>query len=195
MNVKSILRQAGIALALGAVSVAASAHTGHGTHGFFAGLEHPMGLDHLLAMVAVGVWSAAALPAGRKAWGPMAFIAALIGGAVLGTQGVALPLVESAIAMSVVLFGLMLVLARRLPVAAGLTVVAASAALHGLAHGAELPNGASFAAYAAGFVLTTAALHTSGLSLGLWLQRRQAWLWSALGLAVSASGLVLLARI
>lgn len=195
MNVTSLLRQAGIATTLGAVSVAASAHTGHGTHGFFAGMEHPLGLDHLLAMVAVGVWSAAALPAGRKAWGPMAFIAALTGGAVLGAQGFALPLVDSAIAMSVVLFGLMLVLARRLPAAAGLALIAVSASLHGLAHGAELPGGASFAAYAAGFVLTTAALHTSGLSLGLWLQHRQAWLWSALGLAVSASGLVMLARI
>lgn len=195
MNTKSLLSRSTLAVGLMAAAASASAHTGQGTLGFFAGLEHPMGLDHLLAMVAVGVWSAAALPAGRKAWGPVAFIAALIGGAALGAQGFALPLVDSAIAMSVVLFGLMLVLARRLPAAAGLALIAVSASLHGLAHGAELPGGASFAAYAAGFVLTTAALHTTGLSLGLWLQRRQGWLWSALGLAVSASGLVMLARL
>lgn len=190
----SLSRKLAGGVALLSLSTAAMAHTGHGTHGFFAGLEHPLGLDHLLAMVAVGVWSAAALPARRQWMGPAAFLAALTVGAALGVAGFGLPGVETGIAASVVMFGLMLAFARRLPAAAGLALTAGAAALHGLAHGAELPQGATFAAYAAGFLATTALLHVGGLGLGQSLDRAKAWVWRALGASVGMAGLALLVR-
>lgn len=186
---------AGLSLA----ATAACAHTGHGTHGLLDGLEHPFGLDHLLAMVAVGVWSSVALKGARQWLGPITFVAALTGGAALGVSGVSLPGVESFIALSVVLFGAMLLLARQMPVSLGLTLVAASAALHGLAHGAEIPAGASFAAYAAGFMLTTICLHIGGLSTGRWVQRAstqvQAWTWRTAAALLSGAGLWLFSRV
>jgi urease accessory protein len=193
-------RRVAAAVALLALAGTASAHTGHGTHGFFSGLEHPLGADHLLAMIAVGVWSVFGLPA-RRAWqGPAAFMAALVASAALGASGVTLPFLEHAIALSVVVSGLMLVLAtRRLPAAAGLVLVAVTASLHGLAHGGEAPGSASFAAYAAGFLLTTAALHVGGVVAGLSLRR--AWAehlpraLAGLGLACSGAGVLLLSRL
>jgi urease accessory protein len=177
----------------------AQAHTGHGTHGFFAGLEHPFGLDHLLAMVAVGVWSSVALRGARQWLGPLSFVTALTVGAALGVAGMAMPGVESLIALSVVMFGAMLLLARHLPVQAGLSLVAASALLHGLAHGAEIPVGSTFAAYALGFVMTTAALHLGGLVAGRWVQRTsalaQVWTWRAAAAALSGAGVWMLARV
>lgn len=86
----------------------AVAHTGHGTESFFTGLAHPFGLDHLLAMVAVGLWSVFALPA-RRAWaGPATFLLALACGALAGVGGMAPALLEPALAASVVMFGLLL---------------------------------------------------------------------------------------
>lgn len=189
------IRRAAVALTLATLAGSAAAHTGHGTHGFFAGLEHPFGLDHLLAMVAVGVWSAVALPGARRVWGPLCFVSVMLLGAGFGAGGVVLPFVEHGISASVVIFGLMLVLATRLPPAVGLALIAASAALHGLAHGSEIPAGSSFVAYAAGFVLTTAALHLGGFGLGLRLQRAQPVMWRMLGAAVGSAGLVMLARV
>jgi urease accessory protein len=189
------IRRAAVALTLAALAGSAAAHTGHGTHGFFAGLEHPFGLDHLLAMVAVGVWSAAALQGTRRVWGPVCFVSAMTLGAALGVAGIELPFVEHGISASVVIFGLMLMLATRLPPAVGLALIAASASLHGLAHGGEIPEGSSFAAYAAGFVLTTATLHLGGLGLGLRLNRARPMVWRVLGAVVGSAGLVMLARI
>lgn len=188
------IRRLGVATALALLAGSAAAHTGHGTHGFFAGLEHPLALDHLLAMVAVGVWSVLALHGAQRAWGPVTFVGAMIVGAALGVAGVQLPFIEQGIAASVVLFGLMLAFPRRLSPVAGLSMIAASAALHGLAHGAEIPAGASFAAYAAGFVGTTMALHIGGLAFGVQLQRVRR-LAGPVGALVSGAGLVLLARI
>jgi urease accessory protein len=189
------IRRAAVALTLAALAGSAAAHTGHGTHGIFAGLEHPFGLDHLLAMVAVGVWSAAALQGARRGWGPLCFVSAMMFGAALGVDGVALPFVEHGISASVVIFGLMLMFATRLPAVLGLVLIAASAALHGLAHGSEIPAGSGFAPYAAGFVLTTAALHLGGLGLGMRLNRARPLVWRVLGAAVGSAGLVMLARI
>ena len=145
-------------------------------------------------MVAVGTWSAVALPAGRRVAGPATFLAALLAGAVAGAAGLALPLTETAIAASVLLFGLMLAFARQVPVGAGLALTAAAALMHGLAHGAELPAGGLFAGYAAGFVVTTALLHAAGLGLGRAMADLQVRVWQALGGAVGLTGLVLLAR-
>lgn len=192
---KTILRSLGAVAALAAAGSAA-AHTGHATTSVFAGLAHPFGLDHLLAMVAVGVWSAAALPAGRWLVAPALFMLALTLGALAGAAGVALPFTESAIAASVALFGLMLLGARQLPAAAGLALVAAAGALHGLAHGAELPAGgtfgATFGSYALGFLATTALLHASGLTLGRVLLSLQRRAWQAVGAGIGLSGLVML---
>ena len=156
--------------ALIACAGAAQAHTGHGTSGLGAGLLHPFGADHLLAMVAVGMWSVSALPGRQAWWGPASFMLALTAGAALGAAGLALPFVEAAVALSVAVFGAMLVLPSRLPRVAGLVVIAAAALLHGMAHGAEAPA-SGFAAYAAGFLTMTALLHGTGMLAGLSLRR------------------------
>jgi len=94
----------------------------------------------------------------------------------------------------VVVFGAMLVAGQRLPQGVGLALIAIAATLHGLAHGAELPAGGSFAAYAMGFGATTALLHVAGLGLGTALQGAKALVWRGLGAAVGAAGLLLLVR-
>jgi urease accessory protein len=181
----------------------AAAHTGHGTESFFTGLAHPFGLDHLLAMGAVGLWSVFALPA-RRAWaGPATFLLALALGALAGAGGVAAGLLEPALAASVVMFGwLLLAAVRRKPGnggATGLGLVAMAAALHGLAHGAEAPGSSGFAAYAAGFMLTCAVLHLGGALAGLglrrWLAERAPQVVGGLGLALGGAGLALLLSI
>ena len=191
-------------VALFGAATVASAHTGHGTHSLSEGLTHPLGLDHLLAMVAVGVWSSLALPGAQRWQGPAAFLSTMSIGAVLGAAGLVLPLTEAGIALSVALFGAMLLAGTRLPQRAGLLLIAAAASLHGLAHGAELPASASFAAndfvtYALGFLGSTTVLHLAGLSLGaavLKLQRSlQPAVWRVLGVTLGAAGLLMLARI
>ena len=172
----------------------ALAHTGHGTNTLLAGLVHPLGPDHLLAMLAVGLWSAAALPRSRQLAGPALFVAALLAGAAAGRAGTAAAWVEPAIAASVALLGVMLALARRLPAAAGLPLVALAGVLHGLAHGAEQPAGGGFAVYAAGFVAATALLHGIGWAAAPRLLALPAVVWRALSGGIALGGLMLLAR-
>lgn len=184
---------------LATLAGAAQAHTGHGTSSLFEGLVHPFGPDHLLAMVAVGVWSVSALPAGKAWWGPAAFLLALIASATLGMLGVTVPYLEHAISLSVVLFGLMLVFASRsMPVALGLGLIAAASSLHGLAHGSETPE-TGFAGYALGFMLTTAVLHIGGVGIGLgirrWLGERRGAVLGGLGALLSAAGLYLFGQL
>jgi len=182
-------------LLLSLAASAAQAHTGHGTSGMLAGLEHPFGLDHLLAMVAVGVWSVSALPANKAWWGPATFMTVLVLSAGLGVMGMSVPFLEQLISLSVVLFGGMLVFSRlQMPVGVGLGLVALAASLHGLAHGAETPE-TGFATYAIGFLLTTAALHFGGVMSGLGLRRcladKASWAISGLGVAFGGAGLYL----
>jgi len=185
--------------ALASSAFAAQAHTGHGTHSLMEGLVHPFGLDHLLAMVAVGVWSVAALPR-DKAWqGPAVFLLALIASATLGMLGLTLPYLEHGVALSVVLFGGMLIAASRpLPPAVGLGLIAAASALHGLAHGSETPD-TGFAGYAVGFLFTTATLHLGGVGMGLTIKRlfseRRGLALSGLGAALGGAGLYLFAQL
>lgn len=182
------------AAALSLTAAAAQAHPGHGADGLAAGLVHPfMGLDHLLAMAAVGLWSAAAFPRGRRAIGPAVFLVMLLAGATLAVAGVALPYVEAGVAASVVLLGLLMLGARRVPMAAGVALVAVAALLHGHAHGSELATGQSFAAYATGFMCGSALLHGLGLGAGAWMQRAHAWAWRGVAALIGASGLVMLA--
>jgi urease accessory protein len=186
---------AGLALTVGV----AHAHTGHGTSGISEGLAHPLGADHLLAMVAVGIWSVSALPAGKAWWGPGTFLLSLVISAALGAVGLHLPFLEQMIALSVVLFGAMLVLTRlRMPVGWGLGLVALAATLHGLAHGAETPA-TGFATYALGFVATTAALHFGGVVAGLgirqYMARKATWAMAGLGTLCSGAGIYLFSQL
>lgn len=182
------------AAAFSLAAAAAQAHTGHDTGSLYAGLVHPLGLDHLLAMVVVGVWSVLALPAGRRWAGPLLFMGGLTAGAAAGAAGWALPPSEPALALSVVVFAALLAWPQAIPAAAGLALTALAAALHGLAHGAELPAGASFAGYAAGFLLTTALLHAGGLGLGRLLAPLHRAAVQLLASGMGLAGLALLAR-
>ena len=189
-------------IAVGALALAvglAQAHTGHGSSGFAEGLIHPFGLDHLLAMLAVGIWSVSALPANKVWWGPCAFMLTLIVSAALGALGLTVPFLEHLISLSVVIFGAMLLLTRRkLPIAFGLGMVVLAASLHGLAHGAETPQ-AGFASYAAGFLLTTGTLHFGGVITGLcirrFLARSASWVIGGLGAVFGGTGLYLLSQL
>lgn len=171
------------------INGSAAAHPFHpiGT-GFTAGFVHPFaGLDHLLAMVAVGLW--AAQFGGRWLWAiPLAFVTAMIAGGALGFAGLTLPLLEPMIAASVLALGLLIVLRIRVHMA-GLMLVAAFALAHGVAHGSELPAAASALPYAAGFVLTTALLHALGLAAGL--QARMAARWAGAPIAMAGGWLLL----
>ncbi len=172
----------------------ALAHTGLDLqHSFAGGFAHPfLGLDHLLAMVAVGLW--AGLVGGRTvfAW-PLSFVAMMAAGAGLGLAGVSLPGVETLIALSVAALGLAVAMQVPLPLLAGAAVCGLFALAHGFAHGAELPEGASALGYGAGFMLATAALHGAGVGLGFALSRLdRLWLPGLTGGAVAATGVVLL---
>ncbi|HEV7268257.1 MAG TPA: HupE/UreJ family protein [Falsiroseomonas sp.] len=142
----------------------ALAHTGLGhAHGLVAGLLHPLGgLDHLVAMLALGVW-AGILGGKARLQLPLAFLSAMAAGAALGMAGVVLPLVEAGILASVIVLGALVAAWCSLPAVAALPLVAAFGLLHGHAHGTELPGGAL--GYAAGFLVATAALHATGLLL------------------------------
>ncbi len=147
---------------------AAMAHTGHSHPGGFAsGLHHPLsGWDHILAMLAVGLWSAQL--GGRAMWLlPLAFPVVMALGGLMGLSGIPLPGVELGIALSAVILGALVLFAARAHVAVAAVVVAAFAVFHGYAHGAELPAGASAFSYGVGFLLATAALHLLGIGIGM----------------------------
>lgn len=162
----------------------ASAHPGHGGS-FSAGIAHPwFGLDHLLAMVAVGAW--AFQMGGRAMWlVPATFIGlmALAGGA--GMAGIALPQVEAGIASSVLILGLLIAFAVKVKPAAAAALVALFAIFHGHAHGAEMPALGTAWQYGIGFIASTAALHGLGLMLAKGVDGR--WL-RATGAITAASG-------
>jgi len=182
------------AIGLIALPGLAAAHTGHGTGGFGAGLVHPFGgLDHLLAMLTVGLW--AATLGGSAAWKvPTAFVAMLVTGAVLGLSGVHLPLVESLIAVSVLLLGLSVTLAWRVPATAGVALVGLFALFHGHAHGAEVPEAASGYLYVFGMTLASVALHLTGFGIGHALRQRP-WLLRSGGALVAGAGAWLVAGV
>lgn len=143
----------------------ALAHAGHEGESFLAGLSHPVGgTDHVLAMVAVGLL--AAQVGGRALWAtPVSFLAAMVTGGMIGLAGLPFPAVEPMILASILLLGVMVALAVRLPMVAMVPLVAVFGAAHGWAHGAEGPD-AGLTLYATGFTLATAALHLVGLAAG-----------------------------
>ncbi len=160
-----------MAIALMSLAGTAAAHSGdHAVHGFVSGVTHPwFGLDHLLAMLAVGLW--ATQQGGRALWAvPLSFVLAMVLGGVLASAGMALPYVETGIAVSVLMLGLLLVWQQRLPLALGVSLVAVFALFHGFAHGLEMPLAATPLLYGLGFVLATSLLHAIGVFAGLRLQ-------------------------
>lgn len=190
-----------IFIAVCALSTVATAHTGienHAHTSFLTGFIHPLlGLDHLAAMVAVGLWSAlTARRAGPELlWGPLGFANMLLLGAMLGLEGVALPAVEPMIAASLLLLGLLVVSRWRLPGLGTAALVGVFAVFHGLAHGQELANSASAFQTLAGMLSATVLLHASGLGLGWALRRSPLWLPRAVGAAVALLGGALLLQL
>ena len=153
-----------LASGLLALPTAAFAHTGLGdAHGLVHGFMHPLGgLDHVLAMVAVGVF-AAVLGGRALVLVPLAFVGMMAAGFVAGTSGIDLPFVELGIALSSVVIGGAAALGRRMPVAAAMSLVGLFAIFHGHAHGAEMPAGGDGLTYALGFVAATVVLHATGI--------------------------------
>ena len=164
----------GVVLLLAALIVPslAHAHVGVGeTSGFLHGMGHPLnGLDHICAMIAVGLW--AAQMGGRSIWAvPLTFVGVMALGGFLGAMDVNLPFVEMGIVISVLALGVLVAASVRLPLAASVIIVGLFAAFHGHAHGAAIPETASGLAYAAGFIIATALLHALGIGLGITIQR------------------------
>ena len=157
-----------LALALALVPTVALAHTGHAdTGGFVHGFEHPLGgMDHILAMVAVGVF-AFVLGGRALVLVPLAFVGMMTVGFLLGVGSIEVPFVELGIALSSVVIGAVAARGRPMPVAAAMGLVGAFAVFHGVAHGAEMPAGASGVGYALGFLAATALLHLVGIGIAM----------------------------
>jgi urease accessory protein len=181
------------ALAFAALIAVGSVHAHEGAGGlaggFFAGFIHPvLGWDHVIAMVAVGLWGAfLGMPA---IWVlPVVFPLVMAFGGALGVMGVPLPGVEVGIALSAVLLGGMVAFAARPPLWVAAVLVASFAIFHGHAHGTELPQAANPLAYSLGFVVATGLLHLSGIGFGLltrWPQGRV--LVRVVGAGIAAAG-------
>ncbi len=193
-------RFATLAAVLIALAGPAFAHTGHGNvAGFTHGFMHPIdGLDHLLAMVAVGLY--AALLGDRALWAvPATFVAVMAIGGALGMAGVGLRYAEIGIALSVIVLGLSIALRLPLPTLIAMALVGLFAVFHGHAHGDEMPQDVSAPAYAAGFMLATALLHCAGIALGLLVGRFGAqggWrIAQAAGGAMALAGVAILAGV
>jgi len=175
---------------LGAITlvmpVLAQAHTAGGeAAGFWSGLRHPAsGMDHVAAMLAVGLWGAQ-LGAPALWVLPVTFPIVMAFGGMLGLIGVAIPGVELGIAASGILLGLMVLLARRPPLIIAAVLVGFFAIFHGHAHGTELPDGANAMLYSVGFVVSTGLIHAAGISIGL-LHR-----WSAGRVVIRLAGLAI----
>ena len=184
-------------VALASLSGLAQAHTGEASGtGFMHGFGHPLGgVDHLLAMMAVGLW--AGQLDGAASWRiPLAFVAMMVAGGVAGMLSVPLPMVESGIIGSLIVLGALIALATRLPVAGGMALVGLFAVFHGHAHGMEMPATSGPLLYATGFVAATVLLHAMGVALSLGLQQGQAMpkgLIRVGGGAIAAAGIYLVA--
>ncbi|MCL4220895.1 MAG: HupE/UreJ family protein [Phycisphaerales bacterium] len=167
------------------------AHTGPDVgahHAFLGGLLHPwMGWDHLLAMMAVGVW---AVQIGRGArWVlPGAFLSCMVAGCALAFLGLRTPMTEAGILASVLVLGVLVALRSRPPLTLAGVLVGALALFHGSAHAAELPPDTSFAGFVAGFALATGLLHLLGILLAMRLVETRPGLVRLAGAGVAATG-------
>ncbi len=171
----------------------AQAHPGSHVQSFQAGAFHPFsGWDHICAMIAVGLW--AAQQGGRAVWRiPAAFVGMMLLGGILGSFGVVLPHLETGIMLSVLVLGLLVAAAVELPVAAGAMIVGLFAVFHGCAHAVEAPMHSPALSYSIGFILSTAALHLTGVGLATAATRRGGMqVVRFAGLAIAICGAVLL---
>ena len=157
---------AAIGLSLLAVHPAL-AHTGENLSGWATGFMHPIsGLDHVVAMLAVGLWGG--ILGAPAVWAlPILFPLAMAVAGAAGAAGIVLPGVEMGIALSGVVLGLAVLFSARPPLWVALTLVGVFAVFHGHAHGTELPSSADPVAYAAGFVVATGLLHVAGIGIGM----------------------------
>ena len=177
-------------------SSTAFAHPGHeaSTSMLMSGLLHPLtGYDHFFAMLAVGLWCALTQKTVRRAmWAPICFLGLLLIGALAGMSGLGLPALEPIIMVSLLVLGLLVATRVSMPTWAGAAIVGFFALFHGVAHGSELPLGGSAAAFIGGFMLTTFALHLSGLAAGFALKHRDIWLtrFAGAGIALYGAGLL-----
>lgn len=194
MKQRSTAQRLIAAVLLGASSTAL-AHPGHDTSGLMSGLIHPLtGADHLLAMMAVGLWVAQS--GGRKLWLlPGSFMLMLAVGAGTALIHPPLPLLEPGVAASVLVLGLLVALSLQLPAMFSVALTALFGFLHGYAHGLEMPGATAASAYALGFLVTTAALHLSGIAIGVSTRGRYARLAQALGVVIATSGSWMLATV
>ena len=180
-----------MATGLMVTATAASAHACHdaGT-GFTSGLLHPMlGLDHLLAMAAIGFWSARQ-SATLKNSTPLFVIGGMVVGAGIAWGGLSLPGVETGISLSVILAGILIATLAKLPTAVGGSLVAAFMVFHGFAHGTEMPSGAALVAYLAGFSVATLALTFAGRGLGALSLKSHSRVTRAIGAALVGAGVM-----
>jgi len=188
-----LLLLAATAVATLAIGQAQAHAPGAVTGGFSAGLSHPfLGLDHLLAMVAVGLM--AVQQQGRAVWAlPLTFVLGMAGGTVLGLIGLGAVPLELGVAGSVVVLGGLVAWGRRLPLAGATALVAVLAAVHGHAHGLEMPALASATAYLAGVLGGTIVLHAAGVLSALGLKDGVAGRWAVrgVGTAFAAVGVLL----
>lgn len=168
-----------------------SAHDGH-MHSLGQGFVHPLtGIDHLLAMLAVGWWSASSLT-GRWWLVPAIFAATVLAGALFAMNvSVSTIAMETMVAVSLLMLGILLFARARLSVVAAALIVAAMGAAHGLAHGSELPMTAAAQSWLAGMVSATLALHLAGAAIGLATRQRSPWLIRTGGVAVAGAGVAL----
>lgn len=165
----------------------------HALPGQASGFVHPFaGVDHLLAMLAVGLW--AQQRGGRSLYLiPLSFVVVMTIGFALGMSGIALQGVELWIALSVLLLGVFIAVAARFPTAISMVLVGGFALFHGHAHGTEMPMGATALAYGGGFLAATIILHALGIGIGGWmghLQRARVIRFAGAGIAIMALALI-----
>lgn len=181
-------KQLTLAALLTLMAMPAEAHIKQGeATGFLSGLAHPVsGLDHIIAMVAVGLWGAQlGVPA---IWLlPVTFPMVMAFGGFLGLIGIPLPGVEIGIALSGVLLGAMVLLEVKAPLYVAAALVGVFGLYHGHAHGAELPPGENGLLYSLGFVLATGALHAAGIAIGTVYR----WNWGRTALRLAGAGISL----
>lgn len=170
-----------LAASLG-IAAPAFAHTGGAIGGLTSGLLHPItGLDHVVAMVAVGLWGG--ILGGKAIWQlPVIFPVLMAFAGALGALGVPLPGIETGIAVSGIVLGLMVMLMVRPPLPVAAAIVGLFAMFHGHAHGTELPVAANPLTYALGFVIATGTLHLIGIAFGQLIK------WPSGKIAVRAAG-------
>ncbi|MBJ7536862.1 HupE/UreJ family protein [Marinomonas transparens] len=183
----------GLVALISAAPALVFAHAGHEhTTSFMTGFMHPLGgFDHLLAMLAIGLWSASL--GGRALWAvPMAFVGTMMVGGGLAVAGVQVPFIEQGILLSVIVMGALLVGAARFPVAVCAGIAGLFALFHGAAHGMEMPLNANGAEYALGFAAATTLLHVAGIVLGSIIERFQAPIITRItGSIIAVAGLFL----